>query len=73
MKICNYSSISLTSIAYKVYVRIVRNAIVGHLHRQHILNDSQHGFLSGRTCITNLLGALKTGTPLLDDKENVHM
>ena len=42
-----------------------------HLSDQNLLNSSQHGFVSHRSCLTNLLEYLETLTSLLDKGHNI--
>ena len=49
----NYIPISLTCIISKVFEKCVRDEILQHC--QHLLNDSQHGFLPLRSCTTQLV------------------
>ena len=51
----NYRPVSLTSVVCKVFEYVLKDAIVGHLRDKGLLNKSQHGFLQGRSCLTNLL------------------
>ena len=51
----NYRPVSLTSVPGKVLELIVKDRIVSHLDRNELLLGSQHGFRSGRSCLTNLL------------------
>ena len=53
----NYRPISLTSTFIKVFERIIRKQVVAFMNRQGHLNNTQHGFRSGRLC-------LSTGRPL---------
>ena len=48
---CNYRPISLTSTIIKVFERIVRKQVVAFLTRRGHLNNTQHGFRSGRSCL----------------------
>jgi ribonucleases P/MRP protein subunit RPP40 len=52
---CNYRPISLTAQACKVMESILRDAITEYLHRLKLIQDSQHGFVKNRSCLTNLL------------------
>ncbi len=45
--------------------------IVAHLSEHKVLNSSQHGFLSHRSCLTNLLEYLETVTSILDEGHNI--
>ena len=51
---CNYRPISLTSTIIKVFERIVRKQVVAFLTRRGHLNNTQHGFRSGRSCLSAL-------------------
>ena len=51
----NYRPISLTSHIIKTFERIIRNKIVDHLERNHIICKHQHGFRKGRSCLTQLI------------------
>ena len=67
----NYRPISLTSIACKVVETLVKQQIVSHLQTNKLVRDSQHGFVSRRSCLTNLLtfldfvhGSIDRGQPV---------
>ena len=62
----NYRPVSLTSIVCKLMESILKDAIVDHLQRNCILNRSQHGFLPGKSCLTNLLEYIDTLTRIVD-------
>jgi len=51
----NYRPVSLTSQVCKIYESILRDAIIDHLVKNQLIRDSQHGFLRGRSCLSNLL------------------
>ena len=53
----NYRPMSLTSTIIKVFERIIRKQVVGFMIRQVHLNNTQHGFRSGRSCLSALLDA----------------
>ena len=52
----NYRPVSLTSHIVKIYERILRKVIVSFLEDNNILCHNQHGFRSGRSCLTQMLG-----------------
>ena len=54
----NYRSVSLTPQVGKLFERIIRNDLVKFLEETKMLRDSQHGFGSKRSCLTNLLEIL---------------
>ena len=51
----NYRPVTLTSHVIKIYERILRNVMVEFLEENQILCENQHGFRSGRSCLTQLL------------------
>jgi hypothetical protein len=51
----NYRPVSLTSHVMKIYERILRKSMVEYLDENNILCSNQHGFRSGRSCLTQLL------------------
>ena len=60
----NYRPISLLPIVSKVFERCVLNSIKDHLY--HVISPKQHGFCTGRSCVTNLLEAFDHIGSLLD-------
>jgi len=46
--------------------RIIKNSLVEHLTRNKIINDTQHGFMKGKSCLTNLLDFLEAVYEKLD-------
>lgn len=51
----NYRPISLTSIIVKILESIIADKIFKHIEENNLIIDSQHGFRSNRSCLTNLL------------------
>ena len=51
----NYRPVSLTSQVGKLFQRIIRDYLVKFLKENKLLRDSQHGFTTRRSCLTNLL------------------
>ena len=51
----NFRPISLTSVPGRILESIVKDNMVVHLEQHNLITDSQHGFRSGRSCLTNLL------------------
>ena len=56
----NYRPVSLTSQIGKNFERLIRDKIVKFLEENNKLMDSQHGFRSRRSCLTNLLEFVDT-------------
>jgi hypothetical protein len=67
----NYRPVSLTCVLCKVMESLLRDAIVEHLVANKLIRDTQHGFTSGRSCLTNLLEYLETLTKLVDEGHSV--
>ena len=67
----NYRPISLTSIPCKVLEKIVRQSIMDHMDNNGLFSKHQHGFRSGRSCVTQLLEVLDRWTMELDSKNKV--
>nr|VZI24877.1 unnamed protein product [Spirometra erinaceieuropaei] len=68
----NYRPVSLTSICCKVMEKIIKKALMQFLEQHHLLSDAQHGFQSGRSCLTNLLFTLERWTKARDEDSVVH-
>jgi hypothetical protein len=62
----NYRPVSLTSHVCKVLESIIRDSIVNHLDRNKLIYKTQHGFVKGRSCLTNLLEFLEDVTEYVD-------
>jgi ribonuclease P/MRP protein subunit RPP40 len=63
----NYRPVSLTSLVCKIMESIIKDDIVEHLEKYKLIRDSQHGFMKGRSCLTNLLEFLEEVTVNLDE------
>ena len=63
----NYRPISLTSISCKVLETIIKDNIVEHLDNNCLIGNTQHGFVKGRSCTTNLLDFFEEVTNNLDN------
>ena len=66
----NYRPVSLLLIVPKVFERCVLNSIKDHLYQ--VISRKQHGFCTGRSCVTNLLEALDHIGSLLDCGDQVY-
>ena len=51
----NYRPVSLTSHLIKMFERVFRAKLDDYIEAQNIINDDQHGFRTGRSCLTQLL------------------
>ena len=54
----NYRPVSLTYMAGKCMERLIRYAIMTHMTDNDLLSPKQHGFIQGRSCVTQLLAVL---------------
>ena len=54
----NYRPVSLTSMAGKCTEWPIRDAIMTDMTENDLLSPKQHGFIQGRSCVTQLLAAL---------------
>ena len=67
----NYRPVSLTSVPCKVMERIVRDTVMSHLLTNKLIAEEQHGFVTRKSCTTNLLETFDYITKALSDKEPV--
>ena len=51
----NYRPVSLTSVICKQMESIIKDEIIKYLNIFNLINENQHGFTKGRSCLTNLL------------------
>ena len=63
----NYRPISLTSVCGKIMEALIREDIVNHMMENDLFCDEQHGFIPGRSCMTQLLEVMELWTERLDD------
>jgi hypothetical protein len=63
----NYRPVSLTSIPCKILESILKDEIMEHLLSNGLIKDSQHGFMPGRSCTTNLITFLEKATLAKDN------
>src|SRR2546425_2979730 len=69
----NYRPVSLTSIISKLLESIVKDNLVKHLDKYALIRSSQHGFTSGKSCLSNLLDFFEEVTRNLDEGEAVDL
>ena len=53
-KVENYRPISLTCLVMKIFERIIKEELLRHTNQY--LDSRQHGFLSNKSCTTNMIG-----------------
>ena len=69
----NYRPISLTSVFNKVLERIIRKQVSSFIDKKGCLNSTQHGFRSGRSCLSALLSVFDDIMHMLEDGGSVDM
>ncbi|KAK4832922.1 hypothetical protein QYF61_026565 [Mycteria americana] len=57
----NYRTVSLTSVPGKVMEQIIWSAITQHVQDNQVIRPSHHGFMKGRSCLTNLISFCDKG------------
>ena len=67
----NYRPISLTSVVCKILEDIIKESMRQFLEERQWVTRKQHGFVSGRSCLTNLLEAFENWTEFLDEGHGV--
>ncbi|KAI8480560.1 hypothetical protein Bbelb_416830 [Branchiostoma belcheri] len=63
----NYRPVSLTSVIGKLMESIIRDKLVEHMMEFNLFTDAQHGFVPGRSCMTQLLVVMEEWTRLLQE------
>ncbi|KAI8512068.1 hypothetical protein Bbelb_111680 [Branchiostoma belcheri] len=58
----NYRPVSLTSVVGKVMESIIRDSLVDHMMQNSLFTESQHGFVPGRSCMTQLFVSLPSSS-----------
>ena len=67
----NHRPISLTSVPCKLVEKLIRNTFADHITKNNLFSKSQHGFISGRSCITQLLEFIEDVSEAVDNGEDV--
>ena len=53
--------------------KLIRDKLVDHMTSNNLFSNTQHGFISGRSCITQLLEYIEDLTEAIDNGEDVDM
>ena len=62
----NYRPVSLTSVPCKIMESIIKDAVLSYIESNNLISEHQHGFVKGRSCLSNLLEVLEAWTRILD-------
>jgi len=63
----NYRLVSLTSIPGKVTERLILNVISKQAEEKQVIRSSQHGFIKGKSCLTDLAAYYDDMTGWVDE------
>ena len=69
--VSNYRPVSLTSIISRLFESILCSAMKKHLNANNLISPDQHGFVSGRACVTNLLECQDLTTSAMKNSTSV--
>ena len=67
----NYRPISLTSVACKLMERLIRDKLLDHMINNNFFSSFQHGFIPGKSCVTQLLETLDEITDAIEQGYDV--
>jgi hypothetical protein len=63
----NYRPVSSTSIRCKLMEGHIKRELINHMTVNNLLISTQHGFISGKSCTTNLLEFMEVATKVVDE------
>ena len=67
----NYRPVSLTSVPGKVMEQVILNTIMQHMRDSQGIRPNHHGFMKGKSCLTNLISFYYRMTHLVDEGKAV--
>ena len=62
---------SLTTVSCKLLESIIRDNVVDHMRKNELFSVDQHGYIKGRSCMTQLIEVLDQWTNILDSGGSV--
>ena len=65
-KLSNYRPIALTSVVCKIFESMIACSVKSHVDNHCLLLPQQHGFVTGRSCVTQLMNVFHTWLNILD-------
>jgi len=67
----NYRTVSLSSVPGKIMEQFILSALTRHVNDNQGIRPSQHGFMKGRSCLTNFNSFYDQVTCLVDEGKAV--
>ena len=67
----NYRPVGLTSQLSKIFEKIVRGQMLDFFEKNNVLNNTQHGFRKGRSCLSQLIEHFEKIIDYLDQGYNI--
>ena len=66
----NYRPVSLTSIPCRILESMIKDDLMKNLMEGKLITENQHGFMTGRSCTTNLIAFMDKLTEIVDNGES---
>ena len=69
----NYRPIALTNIVSKLLEGIIRDRMISHMIQVGLIDETQHGSISGRSTVTQLIQQQKDILDILENGDNLEL